>query len=168
MKFAAATLLLASIINVVGAQNNIVTVYNEPDPGLPAGAIGIRSATGDTVKFEITQLWKQGVGAISWIQPVYNTPSDRYFCDKTESVSFGAVQDYTATCIDGTARVELFVHDGSFKKSRESNYRNCPGWGNDKGIAKYIFDLDCGSTGKQKSIESVSYTHLTLPTTPYV
>lgn len=63
-------------------------------------------------------------------------------------------QDLTfiATCEGGSALVDLFVQDGSFKGASRDNLRNCEGWEEDVGVAYYQFEIACGAgRGLQQS-----------------
>ena len=52
---------------------------------------------------------------------------------------------FTATCEGGTALVDLFVQDGSFKGASRDNIRDCDGWEDDAGVAYYQFEITCGA-----------------------
>jgi choice-of-anchor A domain-containing protein len=128
-------------------DTDIKVTSEESEPSLPDGALNVDSSDGDKVTFTITQKWKPGQNSISWIAPVYKQGDQDYVCtgsDKTVGVSYDAVSpQYTAQCVGGIAKVELYVHDGSFKSSSQTNDRNCAGWVNNNGIATYKFDLAC-------------------------
>ena len=52
---------------------------------------------------------------------------------------------FTATCEGGTALVDLFVQDGSFKGASRDNIHNCDGWEDDAGVVYYNFEITCGA-----------------------
>jgi hypothetical protein len=121
----------------------------ELDPNFPVGAVTVLDNSSPyTVTFKLCQLWKNS-GSISWMQIAYNNggPDGEFsVCEKENEVAPGEDMEktMTATCVNGKASVDLFVHDGSFKDCNQANTRGCPGWGNDKGIAYYPFEILCG------------------------
>ena len=126
---------------VGNSSSGITQTRDETGRPLPDGALEIISSTSSSVEFRLTQLWKDS--SVSWIQPVYNHQGNANYCNKEESVPQHSTRVLTATCVDGVAKMDLFVHDGSFKTEATQNIRNCPGWGNDNGIAYYSFEMSC-------------------------
>lgn len=129
-------------------DTGVLVLQDEVLHPLPPGALTISNLQGTSVDFTITQTWKSD-GIISWITPVYKQDeNDEYICDtnqdKRESVKYNEAHTYTAQCDPTTniAHVILYVHDGSHETS-ETNIHDCSGWGNDEGIATYIFDIPC-------------------------
>jgi hypothetical protein len=126
---------------VDSSSSGITQRLGETGLPLPAGAVEIVSSTADHVEFKITQLWKDS--SVSWIQPVYKDGDNDHFCNKEETVPPHSTRILTATCVDGVAEVDLYLHDGSFKTQYSENKRGCPGWGNNNGIAHYNLLFSC-------------------------
>ena len=129
--------------------NGIQVLQEEANPKLPIGAFTStqRGTDGLKVDFTISQLWLNDA-FISWITPVYRQNGQDFVCsaefDRREFVVYGTSNTYTAECnAQGIAPVKVYVYDVSFLQSYEANTHGCSSWGNNTGIATYIFDVPC-------------------------
>lgn len=75
--------------------------------------LSIVSSDGDTVTFTVNQKWKDDC-SISWIATSYRVSDDGDIrCDKETAVIPDQAFKYTATCVDKTALVSVYVYDSS-------------------------------------------------------
>jgi hypothetical protein len=81
-------------------------------PGVYAtNAVEILAQTGSTVTFQVDNVWKAG-SSISWIAVDYLSGTTAT-CPKVNDVLTSTPQ-YTATCVNGVASINVWVHDGLF------------------------------------------------------
>lgn len=95
--------------NITNGGDPCPVYQPDPDP------IVVVDADSNSVTFTVTQTWKNG--AISWIAVDYpaGPTNPGQVCNKTETVSYIESSQYTATCTDNEAIVDVYVHDGSFQ-----------------------------------------------------
>eukprot|EP00980_Cylindrotheca_fusiformis_P020143 scaffold7212_cov165-Cylindrotheca_fusiformis.AAC.3 len=122
----------------------ILLTNDEDVQPLPDKVIAIEKAEETTVTFSITNQWYRNP---YWILPVFNEHDKMMVCAEANRMfkpKAGESSTFTAECINGKAKVDVFVQNSFFRESTQENVYNCPSWWGDahyKGL--YSFELSC-------------------------
>jgi hypothetical protein len=110
---------------------------------LPDDAVKIVSQNGQTIEFQVTQLWHDG-DAADMIAVLYHSSSGETDCDMQLNVAFDVSKTYTAHCVDNYSAVSVYVYVGdSFV---EENCEACQAPADDAtDLVAYYFELPCVS-----------------------
>jgi hypothetical protein len=84
--------------------------------GLP---ITVDESDSDTVSFTVTQTWAEHC-SIKWLGTQYQSTSSDIRCDVEYKVVPNQTFQYTAACVDGFAKIAVYVHDSDINATDTS------------------------------------------------
>ena len=125
--------LEADLINMSGAE-----------VPLPLDAVGIVSATGNTVSFSVTQLWSED-DQVELIAIQYHNGAGTLECDAKYNMEYASSTTQTAYCYCGFTDVSIYVYLEELEDTLDSCDACMPLYENedDASLVVYSFELPC-------------------------
>ena len=110
---------------------------------LPDDAVQIAKNDGDSVTIRVSQVWVEG--KMRMLSVRYRDETETSVCDKNINVDADTTEEFTATCVEKTARVSVYITKGASQAFNPTECDGCesPDADTDSFLGAYHLEIDC-------------------------